>query len=80
MENDTAVQSAHTEIAQQVHIELRKKSFTQKGAIIMLIRTNTIKSKYQDEEVYYHPFVYVLSISLYFDSKEPDFIVIFKCS
>lgn len=79
MENDTAVQSAHTEIA-QVHIELRKKSFTQKGAIIMLIRTNTIKNKYQDEEVYYHPFVYVLSISLYFDSKEPDFIVIFKCS
>lgn len=46
----------------------------------MLIRTNTIKSKYQDEEVYYHPFVYVLSISLYFDSKDPDFIVIFKCS
>lgn len=62
---------------------IEKKSFTQKGAIIMLIRTNTMKSKDHDEEGYYHPFLYcanVLSISLYFDSKEPDFIVIFKCS
>lgn len=46
MENDTAVQPAHTEIAQQVHIELRKKKLHTK-------RSNNYvnKDKYNKKQV-----------------------------